>query len=152
MSVSEPLRRYGSVAALTGCLVAGGSIATVGATTVGASGAQQAAVTRLQAHLRPSGDPDGSGEAKIRIDKARGRVCATVVWHKIGKPNAAHIHRQSDGAVVVPLTGSVTGGKKCATGVSKALIGKILAHPKQYYFNVHNAKYPAGAIKGTLRR
>ena len=101
--------------------------------------------------IRQSGTPNGSGEAHFTLNKTRGRVCASVEWKNVGKPNAAHIHRGSDGGIVVNLTGSVTGGSHCATGVSKKLIGRILDHPGRYYFNVHNAAYPAGAIQGTLR-
>ena len=54
--------------------------------------------------------------------------------------------------VKIDLTGSVTGGKNCTTGVRKRLIRRILEHPRRYYFNVHNATYPAGAIQGTLHR
>ena len=66
--------------------------------------------------------------------------------------DAAHIHRMSDCGIVVDLTGSVTGGTKCATGVPKATITAILRHPGRYYFNLHNPRYPAGAIRGTLKR
>ena len=44
----------------------------------------------------------------------------------------------------------VTGGARCAHGVSGRLIGRLLAHPRSYYFNVHNAAHPSGAIQGTL--
>lgn len=117
-----------------------------------AAPAARAAVQRLEATLRPSGDPDGSGEAHFTLNKARRKVCATVTWQDIQQPDAAHIHRASDGAIVVDLTGSVTGGSKCRTGVPKRTIRKILGHPRRYYFNVHNATYPAGAIQGTLHR
>lgn len=147
----KPVRRQASALALTVCLVASASLATVAATAETAS-AQQAAAVRLEAHLKPSGDPNGSGEAKFRISKAKRRVCADVEWRRIATPNAAHIHRRSDGGVVVDLTGSVTGGSHCATGVSRKLIGRILTHPGRYYFNVHNEPYPSGAIQGRLRR
>lgn len=148
----EPVRRQASVVGLTMCLVAAASAATVGVTTESASASQRVAVSRLEANLTGSGDPDGSGKAAFRLSKSQHRVCAMVTWHKIGTPNAAHIHRASDGGVVIDLTGSVTGGARCTTKASRALVGKILAHPGQYYFNVHNAKYPAGAIQGTLHR
>ena len=148
--VTEPVRRRAGVVALSTCLVGAAAAGTVGLTAPGA-GAQQVAVQRLEAHLRPSGDPNGFGEAKFRLNKATHKVCATVEWHRIATPNAAHIHRRSDGGIVVDLTGSVTGGKHCATGVSAKLIGRILAHPRRYYFNVHNKPYPAGAIQGRLR-
>jgi CHRD domain len=117
-----------------------------------ASPAPRRAVQRLETTLRPSGDPNGSGEAHFTLNKARRKVCATVSWQDIQQPDAAHIHRSSNGAIVVDLTGSVTGGSKCATGVSRKKIRKILAHPGRYYFNVHNPTYPAGAIQGTLHR
>ena len=150
-TVLEPVRRQASALALSVCLVASASAATVAVTAETASAQQQVAASRLEAHLKPSGDPNGSGEAKFRISKAKRRVCADVEWHRIATPNAAHIHRRSDGGVVVDLTGSVTGGSHCATGVSRKLIGKILTHPGRYYFNVHNTPYPSGAIQGRLR-
>lgn len=130
-------------------LVAAGSLAT-GPTE--AAPAHRAAVQRLEATLRPSGDPDGSGEAHLTLNKARRKVCASVTWQDIGTPDAAHIHRASDGGIVVDLSGSVTGGSRCVTGVSQRKITLLLRHPGRYYFNVHNATYPAGAIQGTLRR
>jgi hypothetical protein len=107
---------------------------------------------RLQTMLRPSGDPDGAGKAIVALDKAHGRVCATITWKRIATPDAAHIHRVADDSIVVDLTGSVTHGNKCATGVSKKVIAGIVKHPKRYYVNVHNVIYPAGAIQGTLHR
>ena len=58
---------------------------------------QAQAVQLLEAKLRPSGDPDGSGQADFRLRKAKGKVCATVTWSNIEAPDAAHIHRKSDG-------------------------------------------------------
>lgn len=144
-----PVRR--AALAVGTCLVVAVSGATVGS-PAHAAPMERATVQRLQAHLKPSGDPNGSGEAHLTLTKARMRVCANVEWKNIATPDAAHIHRRSDGMIVVDLTGSVTGGSHCATGVSKTLIGRILAHPGRYYFNVHNARFPAGAIQGTLRR
>ncbi|GAA1797164.1 hypothetical protein GCM10009795_048270 [Nocardioides hankookensis] len=112
----------------------------------------QRAVVRLETRLRPSGDPDGAGQAHLTFDRARGRVCATVEWRRIQRPDSAHIHRVSDGSIVVDLGGSVTGGPRCTTGVPSRTIAQILRHPRQYYVNVHNPTYPAGAIQGTLHR
>ena len=144
-----PLARPATALLLSACL-AGAASATV-LTAPAATGAEQRAQT-LEARLRPSGDPDGSGEAHLRFRKAAGKVCATVEWSNIEKPDAAHIHRGSTGAVVIDLTGSVTGGSHCATGVRPRLIRTILDHPRRFYFNVHNSTYPAGAIQGVLHR
>ncbi|MGZ4448228.1 MAG: CHRD domain-containing protein [Nocardioides sp.] len=115
-----------------------------------APAAARSTVQRLEATLRPSGDPDGSGQAHVRLNKARRLVCATIEWSNIETPDSAHIHRASTGAVVVDLSGAVTGGAHCARGVRRSLITDLLAHPRHYYVNVHNPTYPAGAIQGPL--
>ena len=130
-------------------IAAAGTLASV---PTEASPAHRAGVHRLETTLRPSGDPDGSGEAHFTVSKARKKICARVTWQNIGQPDAAHIHRVSDGAIVIDLVGSVTGGSRCRTGVPKRTIRRILRHPGQFYFNVHNATYPTGAIQGTLHR
>lgn len=100
----------------------------------------------------PKGSPTGSGLAVVHLDAAKGTVCwsfAKVV--KIDKPTAAHIHKGKPGAagpVVVPFGGSYK-AKGC-TKAPKKLITAIEEHPAAYYVNIHTAKYPGGAIRGTL--
>jgi hypothetical protein len=147
-----PVSRRTTTLFLSACVVGAASGGTLVLTGQAAGAQQGSSVQLLEARLRPSGDPDGSGEAMFRLRKAQGRVCATVTWKNIDTPDAAHIHRKSDGGIVVDLSGSVTGGAHCATGVRHKLIGRIIDHPRRYYFNVHNATYPAGAIQGTLHR
>jgi hypothetical protein len=131
-------------------LAAGATTALVAPAQAGSAGS--AAPVTLMADLKASGDSNGSGHAMFTITKAKKKVCATVTWTNIAKPSAAHIHRKSDGEIVVDLVGSVTGGAKCAKGVPKKTIQKILDKPGKYYFNVHNTPYPAGAIQGALHR
>lgn len=111
----------------------------------------QSAPTVLSADLAPSGDADGAGSATVRLRPAVRRVCATISWSGIQKPAAAHIHRRSDGQVVVDLTGSVTGGGRCVRA-ARPVIRAVAARPGRYYVNVHNETYPAGAVQGTLQR
>lgn len=136
---------------LLGSVLAALALAATAAPTADAAIDRRAA-QRLEATLSPSGDPDGSGEAHFRLNKARHKVCADVTWQNIADPDSAHIHKASTGAIVVDLSGAVTGGSHCAHHVSGRLIGKLLAHPGRYYFNVHNPDHPAGAIQGTLHR
>src|SRR5689334_2665126 len=137
---------------LIGALAAAALTATSLAPASSAEPDARRAVQRLEATLSPSGDPDGSGEAHFRLNQDRHKVCADVTWQNIADPDSAHIHKASTGAIVVDLGGAVTGGNHCVGHVSGRLIGKILAHPGRYYFNVHNPTYPAGAIQGTLHR
>jgi hypothetical protein len=37
------------------------------------------------------------------------------------------------------------------TGIAPSLFAEILANPPGYYFNIHNADFPGGAIRGQLR-
>jgi hypothetical protein len=53
------------------------------------------------------------------------------------------------GPVVVPF-GKTFKAKGCVTSTA-AITAAILRNPGAYYVNVHNAKYPAGALRGQLR-
>jgi CHRD domain len=118
--------------------------------TANATSTAMAAVT-LEATLRPSGDANGAGDATVRLNKARKRVCATLDWRRIQTPDAAHIHNRSDGSIKIDLTNAAD-GSGCTSGVKKSEIADVIEHPRRYYVNVHNPKYPAGAIQGDLHR
>jgi hypothetical protein len=99
------------------------------------------------------GDPDGFGKALFRLDVEKSEVCWILKVVNIAPATAAHIHLApagSPGPVVVPLS-PPTDGKStgCAT-VDKAIVMAIAENPGAYYVNVHNADYPAGAVRGQL--
>jgi hypothetical protein len=99
-------------------------------------------------------DPDGHGFFTYSIDGTT--FCWTLSWQDIATPTAAHVHvgpRHVAGPVVIPLDvdglpGPDTSG--CTT-ISAELAANISANPQNYYANVHNATYPAGAIRGQLK-
>jgi hypothetical protein len=123
-----------------------------------------AKVKKLEAKLSgqnemPAADPDGSGSAKLRLDRAKKRVCFTIRVKNVDGVTMAHIHAGNKnvpaGEVVVPLFTSPKSGSKftgCAKNVKKSLISKILKHPARYYVNVHTNDFPAGAVRGQLHR
>ncbi len=56
-----------------------------------------------------------------------------------------------NGPVVVPLAPPSEGTvNACTTGVDPQLIKSIIQNPQDYYVNVHNSDFPAGAIRGQL--
>ena len=68
---------------------------------------------------------------------------------------AAHIHRHSDGGIVVGLIEAPASGDRftgCTEDVSKSLISRILRRPKRFYVNVHTTPFPGGAVQGTLHK
>jgi hypothetical protein len=100
------------------------------------------------------GDPDGSGTAMIRLNQGQGTISYELYFENIETAAAAHIHigvAGSNGPVVVdfPITGNMSSGE---VEVDAELIKAIRQNPSGYYVNVHNAVYPAGAIRGQLSK
>jgi CHRD domain len=126
------------------------------------------------------GDPDGRGEFYLfGIDGLPGQpnpnpnlLCYVLTVKKIGEldlapamgTRMAHIHagkRGENGPVVAniawPQDGqaadcldALTQSGRFPMGNGAAVIADIKANPQGYYVNVHNAEYPAGAIRGQL--
>jgi hypothetical protein len=68
---------------------------------------------------------------------------------------AAHIHVGAAGTappdnVVVPLSAPTSGFSSGCTAVDCDLALAILQNPENYYVNVHNDDFPAGALRGQL--
>lgn len=100
------------------------------------------------------GDPDGSGVATIRLIPEEFEVCFELAVTDIQPATAAHVHRGPVGVagpIVVPLAPPTEGASRgCVEGVDPVLIKDIGRHPDQFYVNVHNAEFPAGAVRGQL--
>jgi hypothetical protein len=97
----------------------------------------------------PKGDPNGSGTAEIKITGKS--VCWEIKATGVTTLTAAHIHKGGPGVagpVVVPF-GAKYKSKGCQT-TTAAIAAAIRKNPGAYYVNVHNAKYPNGALRGQL--
>jgi hypothetical protein len=100
----------------------------------------------------PKGPAGASGNAVIHLNAAKGTVCWQFSNLKgVTSPNASHIHKGGKGVsgpVFIPL-GAKFALKGC-TAASKSSITAVESKPGAYYVNVHNAKYPNGAVRGQL--
>ena len=102
------------------------------------------------------GDPDGSGTASLTINPGLEEVCWTIEVAGVAPITGAHIHlapATASGPIVVDF--KVVGFdlyEDGCTPVSRDLALKIILDPSAYYVNVHNADYPAGALRGQLDR
>jgi hypothetical protein len=120
------------------------------------AGGRPLSATLVGANERPIlGDPDGSGWFAATFNPGTGQVCYAYEVTGVEPLAAAHIHLApagSPGPVVIPLEPtSPTGGSGCVTA-DRDLILAIIHSPSAYYFNVHNATYPGGALRGQLSR
>ena len=122
------------------------------------------------------GDPDGRGEFYVfAIDSVGGTDNSRVLCYNLqvkrigelqlapGSGRQAHIHKGKAGenGPVVANIAWPQGGQAadCLDArlrpgqfpVGDAVVADILINPQDYYVNVHNAEYPAGAIRGQLR-
>lgn len=99
-----------------------------------------------------AGDPDGAGTASVTINSISSEVCFAISVTGIADASAAHIHEAgagSNGGVVVNFDWPATLGNGCVASDAQT-VAKITANPALYYVNVHNADFPAGAVRGQL--
>jgi hypothetical protein len=102
------------------------------------------------------GDPDGHGNAMVKVYKAK--LCYTLSVMGIKPAIAAHIHKGPKGVagpIVVPTDqSSLKLPRPTSSGceaIPSSLSMQIRQNPSNYYVNVHNTPYPEGAIRGQLR-
>jgi hypothetical protein len=114
-----------------------------------------------------AGDPDGRGFAiVVGLKHAPTTLCYLLAVRDIAPAVAAHIHQApagTNGGIVVNLTpptnglsaDCVTEGETLPSGApafpTAVTAQQILDNPAGFYVNVHNAEFPAGAIRGQLR-
>lgn len=138
-----------------GDVVASGTFARRGGTReTGGKGGRPLSTTLTGAAEVPGpGDPDGRGTATITLNQGQGKVCFEIAVSDIAAPTAAHIHEApatGSGPVVVGLFMGAGSALSGCVSANRAEIAEIAATPSDYYVNVHNAEFPAGAVRGQL--
>ena len=102
------------------------------------------------------GDPDAAGRARIRSAPDAQSVCYRITFNSMAKPTSGHIHAGASGEQgekVVKLFSSQRGKSSpiegCRHGVTAATIERF--HDNPSYVDLHNERYPDGAVRGQLR-
>ena len=107
------------------------------------------------AEVPKAGDPDGSGTASVRVNAGQGQICVDLTVSAIAPAVAAHVHEApagTAGPIVVSLVAPTRGASSSCVSITRQLALEILQDPADYYVNVHNAEYPAGALRGQLSK
>jgi hypothetical protein len=147
------MKKFALVLALT--LLLTFSIALAGGRPLSATLTGEAEVNA--AGVPNQGDLDGIGTANITLNQGQGEICFEITVSGITLPAAAaHIHVApvtSPGPIVVPLSApNASGVSSGCVNVDRDLIKAIRQNPEAYYVNVHNADFPAGALRGQLSK
>ncbi|MDP9372362.1 MAG: CHRD domain-containing protein [Chloroflexota bacterium] len=143
------------VGSLVALLVALALLASGGSVEAANGGRPLSTTLSGAAEVPGPGDPDGSGTAMLRVNPGQGQICHELMVSGIAPARAAHIHEAPTGAagpVVVGLAPPTSGMSSGCVSVSRELALDILMNPENYYVNVHNAEFPAGALRGQLSK
>ena len=92
-----------------------------------------------------------TGAATITVNTTTFEVCVNATTNIPGADPIAddHIHSGAagvNGPIVVPFNNNL---HTCVVS-DATTVGNIVANPSAFYFNVHNATFPGGAVRGQL--
>lgn len=127
----------------------------VGRLVIASGGRPLSATLTGAAEVPGPGDPDGSGTGTITVNSGQGEICYQITVSNVAPATAAHIHRApagQAGPVVVTLEAPANGTVSNCVSVGRALARDIQKNPVNYYLNVHNTEFPAGAVRGQLAK
>ena len=129
---------------------------------ISAGGRPLSATLSGAAEVPGPGDPDGSGVMNLTLNSGQEEICFELTVTDIAPPTRAHIHRgvagQNGGVVVfffdtvidppIPVPEDLQG----CVDVPRDLVKEIRKSPSDFYINIHNADFPAGALRGQLEK
>lgn len=116
-------------------------------------------LTLTGAAERPNpGDLDGTGTAFVTVNPGTREVCWSVEVEGIDLPiTAAHIHVGDATVAGPPVIFLLPDGVSDEDGsfsdcdtIERSLALALIVTPENYYVNVHNAPFPAGALRAQL--
>lgn len=121
--------------------------------------------TGLTAHMTGAnvanpngGDPDGSANVTLRVNRAKARVCYVLTYKKLsGHVTGSFIHKGSEGEIARPIITLFEGDhaspvQGCVHDLKKRLVKRLKRKPDQHYVDVDTSKYRNGAVRGQIER
>lgn len=147
------------------------ALVAVGSAAYASDGTEVTLTARLTgAQEVPPADPDGRGKADMEVDVDGGQICFDVKINDTATPNRGHIHAGAtgvNGPIVVtffelrpgdalstdPRHDEIERGRlQDCVSAAPTLLADIVAHPENYYVNVHNSRFPGGALRCQIER
>jgi hypothetical protein len=133
--------------------LAAGTFAIAVPATASPDGVDKILTTKMNGNKEFPGPGDGNGKGEFAATLSDGTLCYSFWAKKIAAPTAAHIHEAPAGAsgpVVVTLILPTESGVSTCVAPPADVVDGLMANSSDYYVNVHNAAFPAGAIRGQL--
>lgn len=129
-------------------------------TAPGANGTGGKALVAKLSGVSAQAHAGDRGNVVVRVNAKTLKVCWSYSNLKLTKngdasasPTVSHIHTGATGVAGPILVGlGDSFARRGCTTTTSGNIAAILANPSGYYVNVHNASYPAGAIRGQLKK
>jgi hypothetical protein len=164
MKEGRAMRRRSAVTRTAAVVVSVGALTALSVAPAQATGSIQHLSTFLTGAQEVPGPGDGNGFGVFAAVTNERALCYVVTARRIEPATAAHIHAGPAGVA----GGIVVGLRAPSTGLAAACIkavpddqnstetltvselAAIRADASQFYVNVHNAPFPAGAIRGQL--
>jgi hypothetical protein len=124
---------------------------------VGATGIT-AHMTGAQVANPNGGDPDGSANITLRVNRVKGRLCFVLTYKKLsGHVTGAFLHKGNEGQIARPIVALFEGDhaspvQACVHDLRDRIVRRLKRKPEGHYVDVDTSKYPDGAVRGQLSK
>jgi hypothetical protein len=91
----------------------------------------------------------------MTVNPGQRELCYELTVEGIEPAAAAHIHEGvagTSGPVVEHLVAPTDGSSSGCIAVDREFALELIQNPENYYVNVHNQAFPAGAVRGQLSK